>query len=77
MSYKPIPIEVARAIATQYDKQQVIIVAWDAVHGREHVTTYGDTVEACAQAAAGGNKVKAALGWPPELCNAKPRRSRK
>lgn len=72
--YKPIPISAAREITKKYDKQQVIVVAWDAVHGREHVTTYGTTRVACEQAAMGGNKVKAALGWPPEECRAVPRR---
>ncbi len=56
--YKPIPITAARDIAKRFDKQQVIVVAWDAVHGKEHVTTYGTTKVACAQAALGGNKVK-------------------
>lgn len=73
-AYRPIPISAARDIAEEYGKQQVIIVTWDAVHGLTHVTTYGDTVEACVQAAEGGNRVKAALGWPPEECQAKPRR---
>ncbi len=62
--YKPIPISAARDIAKRYDKQQVIIVAWDPVHGLTHVTTYGDTPETCKQAAAGGALVKRALGWP-------------
>ncbi len=66
MKYKPIPISAAKAIAEIYAKQQVIVVAWDAAHGKTHVTTYGDTAEACRQAALGGDKVKAALGWPPD-----------
>ncbi len=61
--YKGIPITAAKDIAKRFGKQQVIIVTWDAVHGKEHVTTYGDTKEACRQAALGGDKVKAALGW--------------
>ncbi len=67
MKYKPIPISAAKAIAETYHKQQVIVVTWDAAHGKTHVTTYGDTAEACRQAALGGDKVKAALGWPPDL----------
>lgn len=63
--YKPIPVSAAKAIAETYDKQQVIVVTWDATHGKEHVTTYGDTAETCRQAALGGDKVKAALNWPP------------
>ncbi len=66
MKYKPIPVAASKAIADAYDKQQVIIVAWDAAHGKTHVTTYGDTSETCRQAALGGDKVKGALGWPPD-----------
>lgn len=61
--YKPIPIAAARDISTRYLKDQVIVVAWDAAHGKEHVTTYGATKEQCRQAALGGDKVKKALGW--------------
>ena len=75
--YKGIPISAAKAIAEKYDKQQVIIVAWDPVFGKEHVTTYGTTLEACAQAAQGGNRVKRALNWPEELCSAQPARVRR
>jgi hypothetical protein len=75
--YKPIPISAAKEIAKKYDKQQVIIVAWDAQHGREHVTTYGTTKVACEQAATGGNKVKKALGWAESLCDATPNRAAK
>jgi hypothetical protein len=64
--YKTIPVSAAKAIAETYDKQQVIIVTWDAAHGKTHVTTYGDTAEQCRQAALGGDKVKDALGWPPD-----------
>ena len=66
MKYKPIPISAAREIAKKYGKQQVIIVTWDAVHGKEHVTTYGDTKETCRLAAMGGARVKQALGWTTE-----------
>jgi hypothetical protein len=73
--YKSIPIKAARDIAAAYDKDQVIIVTWDKLHGTTHVTTYGKTTEECIQAAKGGNLVKRALGWPEEQCNAKPRRA--
>jgi len=73
-SYKAIPIKAARDIAKQFNKNQVIIVTWDEAHKKTHVTTYGRTAEECAQAAMGGNLVKKALGWPDELCHAKPAR---
>jgi hypothetical protein len=74
-AYKDIPIEVAKRIAEEFDKDQVIIVTWDKTYGKTHVTTYGKTLEECHQAANGGNMVKRALGWPDKLCQAKPDRS--
>lgn len=75
INYKDIPIEVAQRIAEEFDKDQVIIVTWDKLHGRTHVTTYGKTLEECHQAAKGGNMIKRALGWPDELCQVNPDRS--
>ena len=77
MTYKNVPITAAKAIAEEFDKDQVIVVCWDKEHGRTHVTTYGKTTEDCEQAAQGGNFVKKALGWPDEECNATPERLRK
>lgn len=74
---KRIPIAAAKRIADEYSKDQVIVVTWDKATGTTWVTTYGKTVEECAQAAEGGNRVKRALGWPEILCNAKPARIRK
>jgi hypothetical protein len=75
--YKAIPISAARDIAKAYGKDQVIVVAWDQAHGKQHVTTYGKTAAECEQAAEGGNRVKRALGWPENLCSARPARSLK
>lgn len=61
--YKPIPISAARQIAKKYDKNQVIIVTWDAEHGQTHITTYGIDKEQCRQAAMGGKAVSKALGF--------------
>ena len=72
---KRIPIAAAKTIADKYKCRQVILLAWDGE--RTHVVTYGRSVEDCAQAAAGGNKVKQALGWPPDLCNSEPKRVQK
>jgi hypothetical protein len=71
---KNIPIKSAREIAKDFDKDQVIIVAWSKQTGTTFVTTYGRTAEDCDQAAQGGNIVKKALGWPESLCNAEPSR---
>lgn len=74
--YIDVPIDAAKRIADEFDKDQVIIVCWDKIHGKTHVTTYGKTIEECEQAAKGGNLVKKALGWPDSLCHAKPTRLR-
>ncbi len=78
--YRPIPISAAKEIAQRFAKDQVIVVTWDAVHGREHVTTYGIDVEQCRQAALGGDRVKTALGWvenPPVASKPKPKKPRR
>ena len=62
MAYKKVPITAAKRISEQYDKNQVIIVCWDKVHGMTHITTYGINKEECRQAAAGGKAVAKALG---------------
>lgn len=74
LKYKPITIKAAKEIANSFDKDQVIIVAWDKKYEKVHVTTYGKSLEDCDQAAEGGNFIKRALGWPEDLCNAKPKR---
>jgi hypothetical protein len=57
-----IPIKAASEIAKKYDCRQVIVLAWDGK--LTHVVTFGKSVEDCAQAAAGGNTLKAKWGWP-------------
>lgn len=68
---KRIPVKSAKAFADALKCTQVIIAAWDGE--RTHIVTYGKSKEDCAQAALGGNKIKAALGWPKDL-NAEPSR---
>ena len=70
-----IPIAAARRIAEEYGQQQVILVTWDGAN--THVVTYGTTLEACDQAAQGGNRVKRSLGWPEDLCQDTPARVRR
>lgn len=70
---KRIPISTAKAVANLHPHlRQVILVAWDG--SRTHVVTYGRSVEECDQAAIGGDRVKAALGWPASLQGAAPSR---
>lgn len=76
IKYKSIPIIAAKEVAKKYEKDQVIIITWDKLHGKMHVTTYGKTLEDCKQAAEGGNKLKRVLGFPEDLCNSVPARAR-
>jgi len=71
---KSIPISAAREFAKNYEKDQVIVLSFSRSDGKTWVTTYGKTAEDCEQAALGGNKLKQVMGWPEELCNAKPSR---
>lgn len=66
-----LPIKIAREVAKANGLRQVILCAWDGK--QTHIVTYGVTAEDCAQAAQGGNYIKAALGWPKDL-NAEPKR---
>lgn len=74
---KRIPISDAKSIGNKHGYSQVIIVAWDDQTGTTSVCTWGSTLEQCKQAADGGNMVKKAMGWPKEMCEAKPARVKK
>lgn len=70
---KRVPIKVARLACNTAECRQVILLGWDGE--RTHIVTYGKTKEDCAQAAAGGNMLKAKWGWPE--CNDQPSRVKK
>ncbi len=74
---KAIPISAAKAISKESGYAEVVIFAYDPVTGRQHVTTYGQTVAQCEDAAKAGNFLKKALGWPEEQTHAKPARARR
>ena len=71
---KRIPISAAKAFASDQNCRQVIIAAWDGE--LTHIVTYGKSAEDCDQAAMGGDKIKAALGWPEDV-DCKPSRLKK
>jgi len=77
MKTQRIPIRAAKFVAEEFNLDQVILLAFSKTTGQTHVVTYGKTVADCEQAAQGGNRMKRALGWPEELCNAVPARARK
>ena len=58
---KRIPITEAKRVAQAQSCKQVIVMAWDGERSR--CVTYGVTKEDCRQAAEGGRKLMAALGW--------------
>jgi hypothetical protein len=75
MKYKSIPIKAAKQISKNYEKNVVVIIAFDKKHNNQHVTTYGKSYDDCVNAAKLGNYIKLnVLGWPKEKCNAKPSR---
>ena len=67
---KRIPISAASTVAKTHNCRQVIVLAWDGE--LTHIVTYGKSTEDCAQAAQGGNLLKAKWGWPE--CNDQPSR---
>lgn len=75
MKNKRIPISAARKISHDYNYPEIVIFAYDPETGMQHVITYGRTKEHCIDAARAGNYLKRALGWPEELCDAKPSRA--
>lgn len=40
-NYLPVPVEAARAIANEFRKDVVIVIAVDRAHGQTHSTSYG------------------------------------
>jgi len=60
--YLGVPVQKAREIAREFDKQIVIIAAWNHAHKRLHTTTYGVNPTDKISAANGGEMVAKALG---------------
>lgn len=72
MSYSPVSIEEAKAIAEAHGFHEVIVWSYAEGHG-QHVTTYGFPAAHSAAAAKGGNALKKLAGWPDAECGAIPR----
>ena len=66
-----IKIAQVKAWREDIDATHLVVFAIDR-EGRQHVTTHGETEQNAQEAAKAGNKLKAALGWPEDLCRAKP-----
>ena len=69
MEGKPIPIKEAKKIAESYGYNEVIIFAAHYDLPRQHVTTWGDTKEACKNAGLGGDFIKKHLKWTDGISN--------
>lgn len=66
-----IPIKEAKRIREELGLTHIVIFGVNA-EGQQHVATHGETRQNAREAAKAGNKLKAALGWPEDLCKAQP-----
>lgn len=66
-------IEIAQAkeIRERFGLTHLVMFGVDA-DGKQHVATHGETEHHAYEAAKAGNKLKAALGWPSDLCQTRP-----
>ena len=55
----------------QIDATHLVVFAVDR-EGNQHVATHGESEQDAREAAKAGNKLKVGLGWPEDLCRAKP-----
>jgi len=60
--YKRIPVEICRQLSADFDKEIVIVCAWDSEHEKLHTTTYGKEPQDKINAARGGEICAKALG---------------
>ncbi|MEN6375349.1 MAG: hypothetical protein ABFD75_11305 [Smithella sp.] len=68
-----IPIKALKIMAQNLKLTHIVVFAYDGE--KQHVATYGKTIEGCSQAADFGNRIKDQLGWP-EILHAQPSRVR-
>jgi hypothetical protein len=61
-NYKPIPVLVAQNAAELFEKDMVVILAYDSIYHLTHTTTYGKTPEQKEIAADAGERCAVALG---------------
>jgi hypothetical protein len=71
-----IAIAAAKRASEESGYPVIVVFAIDPESGKQHVTTYGKTIRHCEWAAELGNNLKKALEWPPEMCQAKPKRAK-
>ncbi|MDY6957992.1 MAG: hypothetical protein SVK08_02430 [Halobacteriota archaeon] len=66
-----IPIGLVKDWRESIDATHLVVFAVGR-DGQQHVATHGETEQNAKEAAKTGNKLKVALGWPEDLCRAKP-----
>lgn len=66
-----IPISLAKEVREQLGLTHLVIFGM-AEDGEQLVATHGETERHAREAAQAGNKLKGALGWPENLCKARP-----
>lgn len=66
----PIPWEGAQEFAESFNKDVIVIMAFDDWQGDTTVVTWGRTLAQKEYAAERGNRLKEILGWAPEDCKA-------
>jgi hypothetical protein len=72
-----IPIKAAKELSNRFGLNAVVIWAWrvgPSMKPVSYVVTYGKNKGECRMAAEWGNDLKKQLGWPENLCEAKPSR---
>ena len=62
-----IPIKELKSLASKYSLSHVILFAHQPDENKDHIVTYGKTLEACSQAADFGNDLKDHMDWPKSL----------
>lgn len=62
-----IPITALKELASKYNLSHIILFAHHPGENKDHIVTYGKTLEDCSQAADFGNALKDLLGWPQSL----------
>jgi hypothetical protein len=60
----PIPHTALTPFIRKYRLHQAVLIAWDGSH--TYVVTHGSGLSDKANAAAAGNRLKAAMGWPTD-----------
>ncbi len=74
---KRIPVSALREFAKAQGLDTVVMLAWCQKANRDHVATWGRTVDMCDAAAQMGARVKKLAGWPEGAWATEPSRVKK